>query len=280
MRNLGKLLLVLSALLWGLGFVATDLALSSGWGVFSILGVRGLLAGLVFLPFSFKSPWYRKPKFIGEAVVAGIVMGSAFVVQIVGQQYSTATNASFLTTLYVVFVPLLCWVFQGRKLRRVAIIGSGLAFLGTFILAFKGSLTWQWGDLLLVLCALLFAVHFLMLERLSQQGETLALTSIQLLVMGVMCTGLMLYTGGGYQWQGLEYVLYLVFMGSGLGFLLQIIGQQKVEASAASLILTLEGLFGAIGAVLLLHEPLTINLVIGGLLMMVAVWLLEQRYFN
>jgi len=271
----GKSSLLASAFLWGIGFTAVQGALDSGWHPYLLLAVRGLLGALFLGMFTLNRGWWKRPKLIKDGIAAGSLMFLAFALQTFGQQTSTTSNAAFLTTLYVVFTPFIMIVTTSRKVTVSTITAVGCSLLGTAFLTLQGGMSLQSGDILLIGCAFVFALHILYVEKMAVHDDALSLTAIQCLTMSILAFAFAGFYRTPIPTQGWNFVLYCGIMSSGCAFFLQTYGQKHVDSTIASIILTLEALFGAVGAVLLLHEQVRIPTVIGGLLMLTAVFLIE-----
>lgn len=269
----GKSALLTSALLWGIAFVAVQEAINRGWTPFMLLGVRGLLASLALVGFAVKRRFWQKPGLIKQSIIAGIILFLGFVFQTYGQMYSSVSNASFITVLYVVFIPVLMW--RKRHVNRWTLLGVALAVVGTAVLTVRESLSFHLGDALLLVCAIVFAYHIMAVEKLAPYDDSLSATFIQVLTLGVLGFVMALLTGGKLPSEGWIYVGYAGIISSGLAFFLQTYGQKHVNSTVAGILLTMEALFGSMGAILILGEPVTLSTVFGGILMMSAVFMVE-----
>lgn len=269
----GKSALLTSALLWGIAFVAVQEAINRGWTPFMLLGVRGLLASLALVGFALKRRFWQKPGLIKQSIIAGIILFLGFVFQTYGQMYSSVSNASFITVLYVVFIPVLMW--RKRHVNRWTLSGVALAVVGTGVLTVRESLSFHLGDALLLICAVVFAYHIMAVEKLAPYDDSLSATFIQVLTLGVLGFVMALLTGGKLPSEGWIYVGYAGIISSGLAFFLQTYGQKHVNSTVAGILLTMEALFGSMGAILILGEPVTLSTVFGGILMMSAVFMVE-----
>lgn len=269
----GKSALLTSALLWGIAFVAVQEAINRGWTPFMLLGVRGLLASLALVGFALKRRFWQKPGLIKQSIIAGIILFLGFVFQTYGQMYSSVSNASFITVLYVVFIPVLMW--RKRHVNRWTLFGVALAVVGTGVLTVRESLSFHLGDALLLICAVVFAYHIMAVEKLAPYDDSLSATFIQVLTLGVLGFVMALLTGGKLPSEGWIYVGYAGIISSGLAFFLQTYGQKHVNSTVAGILLTMEALFGSMGAILILGEPVTLSTVFGGILMMSAVFMVE-----
>lgn len=269
----GKSALLTSALLWGIAFVAVQEAINRGWTPFMLLGVRGLLASLALVGFAIKRRFWEKLGLVKQSIIAGIILFLGFVFQTYGQMYSSVSNASFITVLYVVFIPVLMW--RKRHVNRWTLFGVALAVVGTAVLTVRESLSFHLGDALLLVCAIVFAYHIMAVEKLAPYDDSLSATFIQVLTLGVLGFVMALLTGGKLPSEGWIYVGYAGIISSGLAFFLQTYGQKHVNSTVAGILLTMEALFGSMGAILILGEPVTLSTVFGGILMMSAVFMVE-----
>lgn len=269
----GKTALLTSALIWGISFVAVQEALNRGWTPFILLAFRGLLASVAISLVAFRRPFWRNKGLMLYGFLAGVVLFVGFVFQTYGQIYSTVSNASFITVQYVVFIPLL--MFRKRKITTSVILGVALSVIGTGFLTLNDSFSFQLGDVLLVACAVVFALHIMVIEKLAKYNDVMAATLIQVFTVSILGFGISAFTQPVIPTEGWIYVLYAGIFASGLAFLLQIYGQKHVNSTISGILLAFEALFGALGAVLILHEPFSKNTLIGGFLMMCAVFMVE-----
>lgn len=269
----GKMALFIAAFLWGISFVAVEKAMEFGWTPFMLLGMRGLLSGVALSGFAIKKKFWKNRKLIQESLIAGLLMFIGMALQTYGQQYSTVSNSSFITVLYVVFIPVILW--KKQRATTSVVIAIILAVLGTGFLTLNGGLSLNIGDILLIGCAWLFAVHIIFLGHVIRHNDVMSVAMIQSLTMSVLG-----FIFGGMNGQSIPsfgwiFVLYAGLISSGVAFLLQLYGQSRVSPTISGLLLTLESLFGSLGAIFLLNEPFTLNVLVGGSLMLLAVVTIE-----
>lgn len=269
----GKLALFTAAFLWGVSFVAVEKAMEFGWTPFALLGMRGLLSGLALSVFAMKNKFWKKPTLIIESLMAGTLMFVGMALQTYGQAMSTVSNSSFITVLYVVFIPVILW--KKQRATGSIVLAVILAVIGTAFLTLNGGLTLNVGDILLIGCALSFAIHIIFLGHVIRHNDLMSVAMIQSLTMGFLGFLFASINGQGIPSTGWIYVLYAGLLSSGLAFLLQLYGQQHVSPTISGLLLTLESLFGSLGAIFLLNEPFTLNVLVGGSLMLLAVVTIE-----
>ncbi|MDR1795203.1 MAG: DMT family transporter [Erysipelotrichaceae bacterium] len=268
--TIGKILLLSATMIWGLAFVMVQYALDGGWSTFALLSARGFLGALLFSAISFSQKWWKNKKLVLSSLGAGFILFVSYVCQTYGQYYSSVSNAAFITVLYVVLVPVFGSFIHHTKIKRRVYLSVILAVVGTFILNYQGEFRLYTGDILLLGCATLFAVHILIMDRM-QVYDSVAVTAIQLWVMGICGFIGMLLMGEWYASQAVLPVFFCAFMASGVAFFFQAYAQKSVDSSTTSLILTLEAVFGVLSSVLILHEAVTANMLIGGGMLLFAV---------
>lgn len=259
----GSLLLLLTALVWGTAFVAQRTGMDHV-GPFTFQVARGLLGGLSLLPIVL---WQKKrqgadfsaPSFKAGAL-CGIALTAASTTQQIGLVSTTASKAGFISSLYVVFVPLIGIFFKQRAGRKIW-LSVLLAVIGMFLISGvgAGNLSVQSGDAWLLASAFFYAVHILVVARYAPRVNGAALSSTQFLVMAalLLLPALVIEkpTLAGI-WDAKWAILYTGVMSSGVGYTLQIVGQQRVPSAVASLIMSLESVFSLMAGMLLLGERL------------------------
>jgi len=269
----GKLALITASFLWGVSFVAVEQALNLGWTPFMLLGMRGLLAGTALGLIGFHRKFWKNKALVRDSIIGGLLLFAGMLLQTIGQSMSTVSNASFITVLYVVFIPLILW--KKHPLNISIALAILFAVIGTGFLTLSVGMSFNPGDLLLVGCAWMFAIHIVFLERLARYHDLISATAIQSMTMAVLGFLFGFINQNPLPSGGYIYVLYAGLVSSGLAFLLQLYGQKHVHPTVSGLLLTLESLFGALGAIIILHEPFTSRTLIGGGLMILAVVILE-----
>lgn len=265
----GCLALLLATVIWGCAFVAQSVGMDHT-GPFTFQAVRCLLAVLTLLPvislfdqkkndnMNFFSRWCDRNLWI-----AGTLCGIALFVATSAQQVSLidtdAGKAGFLTSLYIIFVPLL-GVFFRKKPPVTTMIGVIIAVAGLYLISGAGASGIQTSDLLLILCAFAFAVQIILVERLGVQLDCLRLNCVQSLVCSALSALVMIFTETP-TWTALwDCALPLAYAGClsmGVAYSLQIIGQQKVDSVPAAIIMSLESVFAALAGWLLLQERMS-----------------------
>lgn len=280
----GMMCLLLTALIWGFAFVAQVQGMDSVSPMF-FNATRFTLGALSLTPILLwrrsgrrgastgdvrgvdagrkSSTWKRllaNPVLI--SIVCGIVLFLASTLQQYGILYGkSAGRAGFLTALYIVMVPLLAFVFLRRRVGILVIVAVALAVAGFYFLCITngfGSL--ELADLLLVFTAVLFAAHILIIDELGTQMDAIQLsfgqfcTTAALSWVGSLIEGSVNWSGATGAWIP---ILYAGIGSVGIAYTLQVVGQQWVPPTRASLIMSLESFFSAVGGALFLGEVMT-----------------------
>ncbi|MBR5315836.1 MAG: DMT family transporter [Firmicutes bacterium] len=284
-----NLMLLLTAIIWGSAFVAQKAG--TVLEPFTYTGIRMLIGGLVLIPVIMifakmdKTPDTRtivekkaaeKMNLIG-GLWCGIVLCIASNLQQMGMYFDTdAGKAGFITTLYVVIVPVL-GLFLKRKVKPIVWGCIALAVVGFYLLTMAGSgagFSLALGDFFVLLCAFVFAIHILVVDHFIEKCDGIKLSSIQFLTTGIISLILMAIFENPVMADIISCagaILYCGVLSSGVAYTLQVLGQKDAEPATASLILSLESVFAVIFGALILHESMTTLELIGCVVIFVAV---------
>ena len=208
-------------------------------------------------------------------VCCGFLLFASSALQQYGIQYSTAANASFITAMYVVIVPLLA-LFGGKKPGVRIWISVVLCVIGLYLLCMKGGFTISYGDFFLLLCALGFSFQIMTINHFSTQVDGLKLAASEFFAEAVFATVCMLlfeHPDSENLIKAMPSILYAGIFSNGIAYTCQIIGQKHVNPTVASLIMCLESVFGTLSGWLILHETLTIRELSGCVVMFAAILL-------
>lgn len=287
-RLRGDLLLLLTALIWGVAFVAQKSG-GEALGPLTCNGMRSLIcvAGLLtVIPVMDKLGYGRRPQTAAERRtlwIGGGLCGLAMFAATNLQQFGLSDPAvsegkgAFVTALYIVLVPLI-GIFFGRRATVFNWLGVLLAVAGLYLLCAMGDSGFGRADILLLLCALAFSVQIMLVDRFSPQVDGVRLSCIQFAVVGILDLPLMfifesptLPVLGAHAGE----LLYLGLMSSGVGYTLQILGQKDTDPTAASLIMSLESVFGALAGWLIAGHALGGREIVGCVLMFAAIVLAQ-----
>ena len=261
----GSLCLFGAVLIWGSAFIAQSVGMEL-IGPFTFQTIRCGLAVLFLLPVSFlfdRKPGAVKrwldPKLWKSGLICGLALFAAASLQQMGLVYTDAGKAGFLTAMYIVLVPVL-GLFLGQKPGKSAWFSVALAVVGLYLLSCMGVTEINVGDMLLAGCALAYAVQITLIDRCAEGLDGVRLNCIQSLVVTVLSIPFMVLTEdvdmGGILacWLPLGYAGILSM---GVAYSLQIVGQQHLEPTAASLIMSLESVIAALCGWLILKETMT-----------------------
>ena len=250
-----SLLLLLAAFIWGMAFVSQ----SKGMDYMQPLtfnGVRSLIGAfvlLVYIVISRKAAGNRAKKIDWPltwkaGICCGLALTTASTLQQYGIQYTTVGKAGFITTLYIIFVPIV-GIFLKKTVGAVIWVGAVMAAGGMYLLCMTESLTLGTGDILVFLCAIVFSVHILAVDYFAPQTDGVLISCIQFAVCGVICTTGALFLESptvSQIWDGMGTLLYAGVLSCGVAYTLQIVGQKGVNPTVAALLLSLESVFATI----------------------------------
>ncbi len=266
-------LLLLTAMIWGLAFVAQRVGMEHV-GPFTFTGIRFLLGVLSLLPLLYffpKTTQTTKDKplpFFWKrwgGLLAGILLFGGISLQQIGLQYTTAGKAGFITGLYVVLVPIF-GLFIKHKTGLGTWIGAILAVIGMYLLSVKGNFQIEQGDLLLIISTGFWACHVLVIGWLSPYLHAIKLSIYQYATTGVISLIIAFIIEpvslSGIYRAGLP-ILYGGIMSVGVAYTLQVIVQKTAHPAHAAIILSLETVFAAIGGWLFLDERLSFRALLG-----------------
>ena len=280
-------LLLLTAAIWGLAFVAQRKGMEF-IGPFIFNGIRFALGGLSLIPliyfFNKKEKAEQKANRNFSTLKSGLLLGLILFVaaslQQAGMVYTSAGNAGFITSLYVILVPII-GVSVGYKIPYQLWIGAVLAITGLYFLSQKGSLSIQIGDGLVLLSALFWAIHVLAISYFAPKHKVIVLSAIQFTV----CSVLSLIVAFIFENFSLSEIymasipiLYGGIMSVGVAYTLQVYAQKSAPPSHAAIILSLESLFAALGGWLILNEEMNTMKIFGCLLMLTGVIISQIKF--
>ena len=274
------LILLLTALIWGSTFVFQSEA-SSAVGPLCYNGLRMILGFIVLLPLLIRSIKGKKRKemksLILDGFICGLLLGTASYFQQYGIGYTTAGKAGFITSLYILIVPVISLLF-GKKNSRKTWICVLTGLVGAFLLSINGNEGLSKGDALVFICAIVFSLHVMFIDHVSHKYKGVELSAMQFLFAGGIAFLLSLFfennSVNGVK-DALVPILYGGIGSCGIAYTLQIIGQKYTPATKATLILSLESVFSAIGGALILHETMSMKEIIGCVILFASVVVAE-----
>lgn len=282
MRWKADLTLLFVAAVWGSGFVAQRLA-TTQLGPEYFNGGRFLLGALILLGLAFiqrRKPDVRKAD-VPWMMLTGAFLFAAAWLQQAGLATTTIGNASFITGMYVVLVPLILLVLFKKRVAWLSWVAVVLAALGVMLLSLQGEFRLAKGDALELAGAFLWAFHVILIGRLAGQSvNVLWFSVIQFATCGILNMGLGLFVDPHGLWNipgAWPMIAYSGIIPVGLGFTLQIAGQRHAPAIDAAIILSMEAVFGTLFGYLFLHELLSPRQLFGCALLLAAMILAQLR---
>lgn len=279
----GNLLLIITSFIWGFAFVFQSKGMEF-IGPFTFNSLRLIVGALVLLPFTFIEAKLLKKNndeskikpSIKKTIIGGLILGACIFLassfQQVGIVSTSAGKAGFITSLYIVFVPIIGLFFK-RKFKMSIIPSLIIALIGMYLLCVKGNFDIAQGDLLVLCSALFFSFQILATDYFVKYVSPIKLSCSQFLVAGLL--SLIPMTQETIVWSqislALPSILYTGILSCGLAYTLQIMAQKDINPTIACLIMSLESVFAVIGGVLILHEALTLKEGIGCVLLFIAI---------
>jgi drug/metabolite transporter (DMT)-like permease len=273
------LLLLLTALVWGFGFVAQRAGMEY-IGPYTFNGIRFLLGGLCLLPLAVRSDRGVSPEIpatiasFKAGLWAGLVLFCGASLQQVGLVYTSAGKAGFITGLYVIFVPIF-GLFFGKRTGTGTWAGALLATAGMYFLSVKADFSIGTGDLLVLIGAVFWALHVLLLSYLAPRTHPVRLAMVQFLFCGLLSLIIAVMAEVITLKSIVAAAIPILYGGLcsvGIGYTLQVVAQRRAHPAHASILLSLEAVFAAIGGWWLLDEVLSVRgllgcgLMLGGML--------------
>lgn len=278
MRNFfskSNLLLILASIIWGCAFVAQNVGMNY-IGPWTFSTIRFLIAGfslLAIIPILDKKRTHvirpktkeEKMKLLLGSLLCGLALSIGSIVQQIAMLTVPVAKAGFLTTLYVLFVPMITLLF-GKKIPLKVWIGIAMALFGLYLLSMAGNLAIGIGEILLILAAFLFAIHIIIIGHFSTRVDPVRLSCGQLLIGGFATVIPMIVIEKPTIGSILAAYIPLLYTGifsSCVAYTLQIFAQKEANPTIAGMLLSLESVFAALAGYLILHQVLNTRELIG-----------------
>lgn len=264
------------AAVWGISFVWMKDILDQQ-DVFSFLFCRFILAATIMVLSRPKLFRNLNRNLIFKGMFAGLALGTGYIFQTLGLDRTTPAITGFVTGLYVVLTPLIALIVFGDRITKVAWFYISLATIGLGVLSISG---WKVGigELLVLISALMFAIHIILLSRWSKGLDPFLLTFVQLFTCAIVAGVPTVFSGftpppDNQTW---GVVLFTAIFATFIAFIVQTWSQARISAVKVAVILTTEVVFAALFSVALGFEPLTIRIVLGGSLILTAMIMIVQ----
>lgn len=290
----GSIILIITAILWGTTFVAQSLG-SDYVGPFTYNACRFIITGIILSMVSViisknKKDEINKPEnkksniwiiLMSIGVGVSLFFGATFQ-QIGIDMTKSASKSGFITTIYIVLVPVLGLLLK-KKVKPHIWVCLFVALIGSYLISIDGEFNIEIGDILTLICALAFAAQIVIIDIVNPHINSIKLSAIQFVIAGVLSFIIMIITEGinlSNIYLALPAILYAAIFSGCIAFTLQIIGQKYTEPTLASMLMSLENVVALISGVIILHEQLTARTIIGCSLIFIAIIFAQLKIFN
>lgn len=276
----GEIGLILVSLIWGSGFVYTQLGLNNGITPFQLMTGRFFIGALLISVIFFKQIKKIDKKDIIPGVLLGGFLFVAFSFQTFGLQFTTSSKSAFLTASNVVIVPFIGCMLYKRKLDKISILSSLIALIGIGIISLETNFTIGIGDSLTLICAIGFAMHIFLTSQFTKKHNPIVLTCIQMITAFLLSLILQIISGevnADINISTMSSILFLGVFNTTICFLGQTICQTKVDETKTALILSTEAVFGMLFSVVIANEVITTKMIAGSLLIFIAITCAETK---
>lgn len=273
---IGEFLLIIATILWGSSYVVIQWLFEDGLSVLQILFLRMFISSILFFIYKMRSIKYISLITLKKGLYLGIALFLAFFLVFTGQQGTTPSKAAFLTSTFVIFVPFISYFFYKEKITITNLISAFISIIAINLMTIgdMGEVTYY--DLILILGAILFAFHMVLIAHFIKEEKASDLNLIQITTMAALSFIAMKVNGESIDIltkSSMLYILYLSVFCTFIAFLIQTIAQRYTTASKASILLSTETFFATLFSIFLYGENLGIYMIIGYILMFISILL-------
>ncbi len=280
---IAKLLLLFTTVIWGSTFVVLKDTLDS-LPMYFILSVRFLLGGIL-VGLAFPKKWKSfTPDLLWRGGITGVVLAAAYITQTIGLSHTSPGNNAFLTATYAVMVPFMMWVITKKAPTVFNVVAAILGIVGIGLVSFDGGWTSFnfMGEGMTLICSVFFALQIIFIAVFGKGKDSILFTSVELVSAGLIMLVIYLCSDAGepiaLELDSMWKLAYLTVMGTSFALVAMTWGMAHTEASSASLIMSLESVFGVIFSIAIYKERLTLQVGIGFLIIFIALFISE--YIN
>lgn len=280
-KNIGRIGLFIVAIIWGSSFVFSAISLDY-FTPYQVLALRFLLAFILMVVFFFKQFKEVRKSTVKKGMILGIFLYLAFMFQTIGLVYTTPSKNAFITAFNVVLVPFITATLMKRRPRMNTILGAVLSIVGIAVMSLEGVTQFNLGDFLTLVCAVFFALQIVYTNEYVDNENIFVLNTIQVGTAAILAIVVSLIKNDLFVIEkitglGLVSVLYLGAISTMLAFLLQTASQQFTTGPETAIILSTEAVFGMLFSAIILHEHITIRMLLGSILILSGVLLVELK---
>ena len=263
----------IATIFFGMTYVLTKICLNYSTEL-HIISFRFLIAFVISLIFLQRKIFPLKIKEILYSLILSVLLFMVFITMTIGVKYTTATNASFLISLSVIFIPFFSWIFNKEKPKKSIFIVLIIALIGIMLLTLDKNLEFHIGDILCLICSLLFSFHVLITERFVKNNNPITLGVLQF--GGVAILSFLVqypiekFTLPKNEKFWISLMILSVFC-TALAYIIQTVSQKKLSSILIGLILSLEPIFSGIFGYFILNEYLSPQQYIGAFLLLISI---------
>ena len=263
----------IATIFFGMTYVLTKICLNYSTEL-HIISFRFLIAFVISLIFLQRKIFPLKIKEILYSLILSVLLFMVFITMTIGVKYTTATNASFLISLSVIFIPFFSWIFNKEKLKKSIFIVLIIALIGIMLLTLDKNLEFHIGDILCLICSLLFSFHVLITERFVKNNNPITLGVLQFggvaLLSFLVQYPIEKFTLPKNEKFWISLMILSVFC-TALAYIIQTVSQKKLSSTLIGLILSLEPIFSGIFGYFILNEYLSLQQYIGAFLLLISI---------
>ena len=290
-KEFGTIILLITSIIWGVAFVFQRTGMDSIEPI-TFNAVRMMTAAIFLAVLSLvmsrkskvENPNHKNEKnetnkaTIHGGLLCGLFLAASSLTQQMGMVHTTAGKAGFITAMYMLFVPIINLIIFKKRGTAKLWISVLMGIIGMYLLCMKDDLYFTQGDLLILVCALLFSGHILCCDKFAPKCDPVKLSAIQFATAATISIILAFI----FEHPSIEKIvsaaipiIYCGVVSGGIGYTLQIVGQKHTNPTAASIIMSLESVFAAIAGALILHEQMSVQELIGSAIMFAAIILIQ-----
>lgn len=263
----------IATIFFGMTYVLTKICLNYSTE-FHIISFRFLIAFIVSLIFLQKKIFPIKIKEFIYSLILSIILFLVFITMTIGVKYTTATNASFLISLSVIFIPFFSWIFNKEKPKKNIFVVLIIALIGIMLLTLDKNLELHIGDILCLICSLFFSFHIIITERFVKNNNPVTLGVLQFGGVAIL-SFLVQYPIEKFSLPKNENfwisLLILSVFCTALAYIIQTVSQKKLSSTLVGFILSLEPIFSGIFGYFILNEYLSFQQYVGAFLLLISV---------
>lgn len=289
-KMMGNLLLVLTAMIWGMAFVGQRVGMDKIEPI-TFAAARMALSAIIVGALALIIKYRGKHKVADDVtekscgrasllggILCGIFLASGSLLQQMGIVYTTAGKAGFITAMYMLFVPVVSFVFFRKKSTLRVWLAVLLGLVGMYLLCITEGFSLSKGDFLMLLCAITFSGHILCCDYFAPRGNPIDISAIQFVTTAIICFVFAVIFESPDMDKIISAavpILYCGIFSGGVGYTLQIVAQKHTEPATASLLMSLESVFAVISGALILKERMNIQEIFGCIIMFAAIILVQ-----